>query len=86
MIELDYDDAIAVTASDTVNDAHGPFAGFYVGVAGAVKVTTVRGRDVSFPAVPAGTVIRLAIARVWSTGTQDATKVVGLGKLPYAVK
>lgn len=64
-----YDGAVAVTASDTVNDPAGPFAGFYVGAAGDVKVHTSRGQDVLFKACNAGVVYTVSIKRVWSTGT-----------------
>ena len=86
-VVLDYEDAIACTASDTINDVHGPFAGLYVGATGAVKVTTLRGRDVTFPAVPAGTTLRVAVLRVWSTGTiGNGANILGLGKPPNGIR
>lgn len=73
---------MAVTPSDATNDPAGPFAGFFVGGAGAVKVHTVRGRDVVLTGCLAGTVYEVAITRVWSTGT-TATNVLGLVAVPF---
>jgi hypothetical protein len=73
----DFDSAVAVTANDSTDDAHGPFAGFYTGSGGAIKVHTFRGDDVTFSSAAAGTVIKMAIKRVWSTGTV-AAGVLGL--------
>jgi hypothetical protein len=81
---ITYDDAVAVTASDSVNDPNGGssgFAGLYVGGAGDIKVTTSAGTAVVLKAVPVGTFVRLRCMRVWSTGT-TATNVVGLVAAP----
>ena len=81
-----YDSAIAVTASDTTADPAGPFASLYVGtstgIAGTLTVTTIRGTKVTFTGVLAGTIIPVAVQRVWSTGT-TATNVLGLLAMPY---
>lgn len=70
-------DAVAVTASDATNDPGGPFYSLYVGGAGAVKLTTLAGTDVTLSAVPVGTTLKIGCRRVWSTGT-TATLVIGL--------
>lgn len=67
-------DAQVVTTSDTTTKL---YAGFYVGVSGDVKVTTVGGTDVTFTAVPSGAIIPLSVTKIWSTGT-TATNIVGL--------
>lgn len=80
-----YEGAVPVTAHDANADPAGPFAAFYVGTTGNVKVTTLRKQDVLFKNIPQGTIIRLAITRVWSTGTVgNGADVVGLAQLPYA--
>ncbi len=68
--------AVAITPHDS-NDLTDPCSGFYVGVAGAVKVITASGETVTFANVVAGIVVPLAITRVFSTGTA-ATGIVGL--------
>ena len=40
ILAVTYSKAFAVTASDTVNDPHGPFAGLYIGGAGNVQLIT----------------------------------------------
>ena len=73
--------ASAVTVSDATPDPAGPFRGLWVGAAGSVKVTTRDGDDVTFVGVPAGTVLPVAVSRVWSTGTGVATpntNIIGL--------
>ena len=80
-----YESAIAVTASDTTDDPNGPFAGLYVGGqtgAQTLKVTTLRGTTVTFASPALGTVIPIAVRRVWSTGT-TVTNVLGLLAVPY---
>lgn len=75
-------DAAAVTVSDDTADAAGPFhKGLWVGAAGAVKLQTLAGSAVTFVGVPAGTWLRVACSRVWSTGTTVATpntNIIGL--------
>jgi len=70
--------AVAVTKSDaTVVD----FASLYIGGAGdvAVEARNMSGTaaNVTFKAVPAGTVLPIACTKVLSTGT-SATDIVGL--------
>jgi hypothetical protein len=79
---ITYEDAITVTASDTVDDPKGPFAGFYTGTGGDIKVTTIRGTAQVFKGTVAGVVITCAIKRVWSSVTA-ATSVLGMVALPY---
>ena len=66
-----------VAASNTVNDTNGPFRALIVGVAGDVKVTTLRGSDVVYPALVAGVIHPICCKRVWVTGT-TATGIKGV--------
>lgn len=43
------------------------------GTTGAVKVTTIDGSVLTFPAVPAGTILPVECKIVWSTGTVATT-------------
>lgn len=70
-----YEDAVAVTVSDTVADPSGPFASLLCDVAGTLKITTIVGGTVAFHVV-AGQEIHIATQRVWSTGT--GATVIGL--------
>lgn len=71
-----YDDAIAVTASDTVADPKGPFSALQATtLAGVVKVTTLRGSDTVIY-LPLGEIVTLAVQRVWTSGAV-ATGIVG---------
>lgn len=65
-------DAVAITPSDTTALS---LCGVYVGGAGNLVVTTVRGNDVTFNAVPVGTQIMMAISKVKVATT--ATLIVG---------
>ena len=86
-VVLDYEDAIACTPDDAAADPHGPFAGFYVGVSGSVKVTTLRGHAVVFQNCIAGKIYPVVITRVWSTGTVgNGAAVLGLGKPPNGIR
>ena len=77
-----YDDGVAVTASDTVNDPKGPFAGFHTGSGGTVRVITLRGRDLTLGSLPAGVVYPLGILRVF-VATTSATGVLGMYEAGY---
>lgn len=68
--------AAAVTPSDTV-DLSFVTRYLWVGGAGNVDVLTVNGDDVTFEAVPAGTLLPIAARRVLAAGT-TATKIVAL--------
>ena len=70
------DRAIAITPSDTADLAALPRA-LYIGTGGAVKITTKGGDTVTLANVPAGTVLPVRAARVWSTGT-TASDIVAL--------
>jgi len=76
-----YDAAIAVSASDSVADPQGPFAGLLVAAAGTVKFTDSLGNTVVTDSLAAGTELRVAVSRVWSTGT--SATVYGLRAMPF---
>jgi len=42
-----------------------------------VRVTTTGGNDVTFTAVPGGSLLPVSVKRVWATGT-TATNVIGV--------
>lgn len=66
-------DAAAVTPSDTTHLGNG--RGLYVGGTGDVSVVTSKGTTVTFPAVPAGTILPIMVSKVRSTST-TATNIV----------
>lgn len=67
------EDAASVTPSDsTVFDS----SILYVGSTGNVKVTTAQGSDVTFTAVPAGTILPVRVKKVFATGTTPAIVLV----------
>ena len=66
-------DAAAVTPSDTVNFAEPSV--IFVGTTGALRVLTAQGSDVTFNAIPGGTVVPLQVLRVFASGT-SATNIV----------
>jgi hypothetical protein len=71
-----YDDAVAVTASDTVNDPNGPFSALQATVGGGlIRVTTLRGSTAVVYLV-LGEILTLAVTRVWVSGAV-ATGIVG---------
>lgn len=74
-----YDDAFAITPSDTVNDANGPFAGLYVTTAGSLTITTASGNVIAMAGVVLGH-LDIRVARIWNTGTSAV--VVGLKAVP----
>ena len=77
-----YEKAVAVTTSDTVADPAGPFAGLHATTAaGLAKVTTVNG-DVVTLYLLLGTVLNVAVQRVWTSVT-TATGIVGVQANPY---
>ena len=69
--------AAAVTPSDTTNLASGFTRAIYVGGTGDLAVVMIDGTTVTFKAVPAGTLLPVAVTRVNSTGT-SATNIVAL--------
>lgn len=70
-----YSGAAAITPSDTV-DLPSQAKAIYVGGAGDV-LATIGGTDVTFKAVPVGTVLHITATRVKATGT-TATNLVAL--------
>ncbi len=73
MVALDSDE---VTPDD--NNDLAPYAsGLYIGGAGDVNITTPKGTDVKYEALPAGTVLPIGAKRVKQTGT-TATKIVAM--------
>ncbi len=66
----------AVTPNDSQDLAKSSRA-LYVGGAGDVKVTTVDGSTITFSAVPAGTLLPVAVKRVFATLT-TATNILAL--------
>lgn len=65
-------DAVAITKSDTETNA---FSGIYVGGAGNVTVVTEDGTNVTFNAVPVGTILPIRTQKVMDATT--ATLLVG---------
>lgn len=59
-------------------------AGLYIGSAGAVAVVMADGTQVTFAAVPAGTILPIAVREVLATGT-TASGIVGLNAKPGMV-
>ena len=69
--------AAAVTPSDSADMTY-VSRGIYVGVTGDVAVNMAgSGAGVTFKAVPAGTLLPIAVARVLATGT-TATNIVAV--------
>lgn len=68
---------LATTASAGVPSQPYCYRGIWVGGAGNVKVRTLKGNDVVFASVPAGTLLPIACVRVFSTLT-TATSLVGI--------
>ncbi len=66
----------AVTPSDT-EDLAFTARSLYVGGVGDVKIAAANGDVIVFPAVPAGTVLPVAVKRGYATGT-GATNIVAL--------
>jgi hypothetical protein len=78
---ITYEQAYAITPSDTVNDANGPFAAIQVGTGGTLKVITKAGQTVTLT-MATGTTLPLLVARIFATGT-SATNLVGLCAPPW---
>lgn len=72
-------DIVAVTKSDTVADLNGPFRGFVMDAAGAIKMHTPKGNDRVLPSglLAANVVHWIAFSRIWSTGT-GAQNIYGI--------
>jgi hypothetical protein len=67
---------VAVTPNDNA-DLAAPCLALFIGGAGALVVTMADGVDVTFGAVPAGTLLPIRVRRVKSTGTV-ASSIVAL--------
>ncbi len=74
-LDAPYDVAEAITPHDT-NDLVNITRAIYVGGAGNIAATVGK-TDVTFTAVPVGTVLRVRASKVKATGT-TATGLVGL--------
>lgn len=70
------DNATAVTPSDSTDLSYTSRA-LYVGGAGNIVVTMAGGGDVTFTAVPAGSILPVRVTRVKSTST-TATAIINL--------
>jgi len=70
------DNAAAVTPSDSTDLAFTSRA-LYVGGAGNIVVTMAGGGDVTFTAVPGGSILPVRVTRVKSTST-TATSIINL--------
>jgi hypothetical protein len=70
------DNAAAVTPSDSTDLAYTSRA-LYIGGAGNIVATMAGGGDVTFVAVPAGTILPIRVTRVKSTST-TATSIINL--------
>ncbi len=69
----------AVTVSDSTADPSGPFRFLFVSSAGAIKVTTLEGDDLTLTVI-ASQYVWVAVSRVWSTGTtvtSPNTNIIG---------
>jgi len=79
LIDLTFpNDAAAVVPAD---GSDLPRSGrLFVGGAGAVKVTTISGTDVTFTGVIAGSVLPVRVKKVFATGTTATNMVVMYSK------
>lgn len=68
-------DAYAVRHDST--DFANAARALYTGSGGTLKVTTVGGDTVTFVSVPAGSILPVRVARLWSAGT-TVTDCLGL--------
>ncbi|MBP1851261.1 spike base protein, RCAP_Rcc01079 family [Rhizobium halophytocola] len=66
--------AIVPQDDDTLSEAT---RGLYVGQGGDLAVTTIAGADITFKAVPAGSILPVRVQKVFSTGT-TAGDILGL--------
>lgn len=82
VVTVGYDDAQAVTTSDT-NDLSVTYPAqpycraIYIGGTGTLKVTLASGATISLAVVNPGTIYHLACKRIWATGT-TATGIIAL--------
>lgn len=71
-----YRNAWPVTPSDSAN-LQQPCNAIYIGGAGTLKVTTLKGQQVTFSGCLAGTIIPIGTTKIFSTGT-SATNIVAM--------
>lgn len=67
----------AITPSDTIDDAAGPFKAIYVGAAGNIAVVGLGNVAVTFVGAIAGSILPIVGRRINATNT-TATSLVGL--------
>lgn len=72
-----YRTAFDITPHDTNLLAKNTKA-IYCGAGGDLKVDTVNGDTVTFKAVPIGTVLHIAVKKVYATGTAGTPLLIGL--------
>lgn len=70
-------DLRAITPNDAADIPGGWARGLYVGVGGAVKVTTATGQAITLTGLAAGVWHPMAVTRVWVTGTTATSILVG---------
>jgi len=73
--ELRYEQADAIVPDDA--GVIQLTQGLYVGGAGNVRVLMAGAQDVTFVGVPAGTILPIAVTRIFATNT-TATNILGL--------
>ena len=76
ILSITYDDAIAITVGQTYTK---PFAGLYIGTAGAVTLVTAVGTSVTLNTTIAGTIIPIAFRSV----TSGPANMLGLRAMPF---
>ena len=75
-LDSPYEHAAAVTPNDSVDLANAT-RGIFVGGAGNLAVITLGGETVTLTGVTAGSMLRLRVSRIKSTGT-TATNIMAL--------
>lgn len=75
-LDSPFEDGALVTPSDTA-DLATPARSLWVGGAGNVRVTTLRGTDLLISGVAAGTVLPFRVKRVWATNTTATLIIAG---------
>lgn len=76
-----YEGSVAITASDTVDDPNGPFAGLLVTATATFTFLDTRGQTVTLTAVGANTFIPIATRRVNSSALSGTVR--GLLAMPF---
>ncbi len=81
ILAITYEACLTVTASDTIDDPQGPFAGLLVTATGNVTFLDALGNATTLTAVAANTIINIVARRVNSTGLTATVR--GLRAMPY---